>query len=963
MDLKSFLIANVKSDEYYQRKFPEWNPRARPNVVCPFHEDRKASFAVSLKGGGAKCHASGCSLSFGNIIHFEAESTGASERLASRNIYSQFIHKIVAKDRIDRFQTALEGKLGLLKKDCGLSESTANRFHLGWNANAGRITIPIYSRFGFPTNIRLYQLPSHRTRFTQAKFLNEKGFGYLELFPWPSFSSYTPSKPLFWMKGEKDTMLAIQMGLQAFCLLNGESTWMDEITEVFKDFDIAICGDNDEAGLKGSAKRFALLQNAGNKFYTVLALPFSKKTTRLKDFADWILYDNGTKDDLLNLWHDASRPKPKALPSLQTKLKLPEKFSDEYFNLVEIGRRPDMLNRIVKVKGIVSAKTDKTYTIPFRFYISTPSSPKREWQVPIGRELLNLIRRSDEQVEVFIKRHLLGNPKCKTEVIEHITGTEVELIPVITPDKDSPFVTQRSYFFGQKIEANVPYDMEIIPTTDMRTQETVGIITSAKPISRMIESFHFSEEELNKLNVFRPEEKGEGVWDGLCFIANLFSNQFTGIYNREDWHIVSLLTWFSPLQFIFPGEGIQRGWLNTLAIGDTQTGKSEVATKIREVTNSGVFVNAENCTYVGLVGGAIKMASGQFMLRWGKIPINNRQLVVIEELSGLSLNEISNLSEIRSSGLARLDKGGLSSETSARTRLLCLSNVRGAKNRSLANYISGVRAIQDLIGQPEDIARFDLICTLTDREVSADVINRSRLNDAKSETISKEAFQLLVKFVWSLAANQIEITNDAYHLCLEETMRLAKVYHPSIPLFKSGSGRFKIARLACAIACFQFNWNGKKIIVETSHVEAATRLLQQLYDKESCGYRNYSEQMYHRENIHAEDKTTQDFKDILPTPDRRNTVFSYLLHATQFTVDELTQVGGLQYHQSNKLIGRMIGSNIVRKGEANVWIITHGGKIWIEKFLKNGASPSTLHLNGKRYPIKIKSSTSRVVTS
>ncbi len=190
---------------------------------------------------------------------------------------------------------------------------------------------------------------------------------------------------------------------------------------------------------------------------------------------------------------------------------------------------------------------------------------------------------------------------------------------------------------------------------------------------------------------FRPAD-GQTVFERLWELADILSDGFTKIFNRPDWHSVALLTWVSPIGWRFPHESkVQRGWLNTLALGDTETGKSKVVNTLQQITNCGQIVNSENCTYVGLVGGAIKMGSGQLMLRWGRIPLCDKQLVVLEELSGLSVEEISNMSDVRSSGVARLDKGGLSSQTNARTRILALSNVRPA-NKTLASYTSGVRA-------------------------------------------------------------------------------------------------------------------------------------------------------------------------------------------------------------------------------------------------------------------------------
>jgi len=871
-------------------------------------------------------------------VHFESQLQTIGERDAASKIYQEFSRKIISVGEVRSCEAALSPMVRELKS-CGINATCAARFKLGWDATSRRITIPIFDRFGHCTNIRYYRLPQHRDASTKVKIYNKDGYGYLEIFPWQEIKKFTPDQPVIWMKAEKDTMLAIQMGYQAFCLTNGEGAWLDELPEIFQDYDIVLCGDNDAAGKTATTKHLNEFKSH-NIDARVVRIPKPHK-----DFADWVVAGHGTReefDELLGVEAD-SEDDPVSHPSPSGKhlgFTLPTYYDEAggFQHLIDVGRDARLLNRICKVRAIVSGKLDRTYTVPYKFRVSSTACPARDFTLPLGRELLNLVRSSDEAIAGYVRTHLLKNSKAKLDIIGHISISELELIPAVTPEFESPYVTQKCFYVGDNIETNVPYEMEIVPTTEVRSQETVGLVIKAIPISKAITDVDFSPEELAALRSFQSEGEG-GCFKSVLNLVENYATHFSQVFNRPDWHMVALLTWASPLQFFFPGEGIQRGWLNTLVLGDTETGKSKLVKSIQQVTNSGVFVNAENCTYVGLVGGAIKTGTGQFMLRWGKIPLNNRQLVIIEELSGLSIEEISNLSEVRSSGLARLDKGGLSSETSARTRLICLSNVRG-RNKTLAGYISGVRAVQDLIGHGEDISRFDFICTLTDREVSAETINQPR-EIAKGRFIDLNSFKLLIRFIWSLKAEQIVVTKKAYLLCLTETTRLGKIYHPSIPLFKAGSGRMKLARIACAFACLTFNWNGEKVVVDTQHVQAAVQLLEMLYNKQSCGYLDYSEQMYYRETIEAEEGLLVSIKTHL-NPGSRVSLFKYLLHAGRFTIDELGQVAGIQNYPAGQVLGKMVNSNIIRKGDANVWEVTPAGKDWLQKQAKNGSLLSPL---------------------
>lgn len=953
--LKEFVLANVKPDDYYSARFSGWNPRVRGNVRCPFHDDHGPSLSVALRNGGAKCHGAGCSCSLGNIIHFESCLKKQSEKMAARKLYSEFIRPIVSKTVVQAYRDALATNglyLFKIKKEMGLNATSIRRFCLGLDLKTNRITIPIYDQFDQCVNIRFYRLPSERKSTNEEKIYNLKGYGRLDLFPYPQIAH--SNEPIYFMAGEKDCMLAIQNGLNAFTTTNGEGSWNRDWNLLFKNHQINLVFDRDNGGRSAGEKMSAQFIEAGIDFATV-AIPFKSNRSDRKDFTDYILKDQGSMDGFNrakklqskaqsifpsvsasnqhvhgNNGHASAGAVQKAYPLV------PDFESDHLHELIAISSKSNLLNKRVKTMGIVAAKSPNTYSIPWKFKIELKNRPEFDYELPMGRDLLRFIKSSDTSILQVLQK-IMGSTTVKVIPVEYLTATEVEVIPTAAADKDVPYVVQRCYYFGDRIEANVPYYLEVIPTSEIRTQETIGIITSYSPLSRSIERFTLTPEIQASLSVFWPE--GGRVWEKLKSIANEITAHYTHVYNRLDWHLVALLSWCSPIGFRFPADTeLQRGWINALALGDTETGKSKVAKALRTLFNCGVFVNAENCTYVGLVGGAIKMGSGQLMLRWGRIPLSDKQLVVLEELSGLSVDEISNMSDVRSSGIARLDKGGINSETNSRTRLLCLSNVR-SERKNLSNYLYGVLAVRELIGHGEDIARFDLITTLTDREVSNEVINASSFATV-AKTIHQDQLQTLCHFIWSLTPEQIQFEPSAYEACLNETKILAAEYHPSIPVFKGGSGRYKLGRIAAAIACLQFAWDNTHsvITVNSKHVAAAVKLLRLIYNKPSFGYRQYSQQMFDREKIKDEQELRDAFEEKIPES-RLTKVLETLIHSTRFTRDELQAIAGVTQLYADQLIGTMVRERALRKGDANVWEIEPAGKSFMEKLMQQYEQP------------------------
>lgn len=956
MTLKQFVISNVNPDEYYTKRFAGWNPHTRELVKCPFHDDgSRPNLSISLKNGGARCHSSRCRNNrFGNIVHFEAELTRQRESITARNIFREFVRPLVASKLLLSYRNNLATNTQYIlkiKREMGLSLGTIRRFHLGLDTESNRITIPIYDQFNQCVNVRYYRLPSERTKSDDAKLHNLKGYGRLDLFPLNEMANFKEGNPIFIMASEKEAMLALQDGLCAVSSTNGEGSWDASWDNYLQNHSSFSVFDNDKGG-KEATKAFLGRSLLGT---TAITLPFKQKRKDYKDYADWRLKEKHSPKELERLArsysasHNSNGASHRNSPRTEGERtpanaagdseypELPPFYSEELLDIVAISSRDDVLNKRIRTQGIVAAKSPNTFSIPWKFLIKSKKATRPDfiYQLPMSRELLRFIKSGDG---VILQRlqELVGSGSVEIEPIGFLTATEVEIIPTAVIDQDVPYVVQRCYYFGKRIESNVPYYLEVIPTSEIRSQETIGIITAISPLSKSIDKFELTP-ELNAdfLQAFSPDEH-ETVYEKLLAIGEELTTRHTRVYNRMDWVLSALLTWTSPIGWRFPKEPeLQRGWLNTLALGDTETGKSKVSKALKSLFNCGVFVSGENCTFVGLVGGAIKASGGQLMLRWGRIPLSDKQLVVLEELSGLSVEDIANMSDVRSSGVAHLDKGGINSETNSRTRLLCLSNTRSAR-KSLSQYLFGVHAVSELIGHGEDIARFDIITTLTDKEVSIDIINSADFaTDANTIGIEKRVWQSLIHFIWSLTPEQIYFDDKAYEECLSETKRLSGLYHPSIPIFKGGSGRYKLGRVAASIACLQFSYDAKsrRIRVKKTHVQAAAQLLESIYNKRSFGYAEYSQQMFARETVGDTALLRRTLKEkisksVLPK------VIETMIHLTQFSRDEICAIAGTTIMHADQILGTMMRERAIRKGVANLWEITPAGKTFLETLLQ-----------------------------
>lgn len=832
---------NVDPIKYYS-KLHAWQGG---NVFCPFHDDRpKPSFSINVQTGQAFCHAVSCNAKIDNIVHMQARWQDVPEMVAARQIYETLVHPLLPRPEVNKAVKELEEfplKRKQIEKQLGLTPETQRSFRLGYDPKNGRILIPISTQFGIVGFWRGYKLPEDRKANPDApKIINKpKGSGRTDLFPWDKIREYTPDKPLLFQKAERDTMLGIQMGFQCFCPTGaGESTPIDDWAVLFKEFEIFVIPDGDPQGLKAAEKRLLSFQDAGC-IARMCQLPALEEG---KDFSDWILFNGGSAEKLTSLLNTTSEIRPKTKATKQASLKdyVPTVPNDS-IKRISLNDLDTINNQIVSCRAIVIGAMDRKYRIPTRFAYTNGTDDKEFFDVPQGRELIHLIRKNDEEIIRYLKQEIVGKKTGEIAIVERVTATEIELAPVVDVNEPYKYTVKPAILLGDDFDTNTPYELKVKPVTTIDRQELIAVVTEKQEISdalRMPDA-----EELRDLDVFRPKDDTFlSAWKKLEAICEEVT-AYTRIYNRPDWHLCCLLTWLSPLYFTFASDGRQRGWFNTLGIGDTKTGKSYIAQGIQQMFSCGAFMSGENCTYVGLVGGAVKTAREAFILRWGRIPINDRQLVIIEELTGLTCQQISQMSEVRSAGMARIDKGGITAEANSRTRLLCIANVRGV-GRQIESYPHGVDAILELIGQPEDVSRFDLICTLADSEVDSEVINAPDHKVPAHPKYTADRFNKLVRLVWCLNEDQISFTDEAITACRAGAMSIGKDYSPAVPIFKASFGRILLARISTAIACLLYNFivEDDAVFLEVNeiHVACAEKLLRMLYNKPSFGYDAYS---------------------------------------------------------------------------------------------------------------------------
>lgn len=728
-------------------------------------------------------------------------------------------------------------ELASIRKRRGLSDNTIERFQLGWDTKAQAYTIPIRDEEGNICNVRRYQLDPPDDR---RKMWSVKGMGQPVLYP----MEQVHGDEIIICEGEMDALLTIQHGFFAITRTGAADVWKPTWNELFRDKVVYLCHDMDEKGQRANRKLATELKNYAREI-RIIELPYEVTAKHGKDLSDYWLEENTPYDFLRLLEESAADARD------------PEVVDKEFVDVSVIDSYDaNKSGEPMRMRVTISGKKNELFMVPKQVeYFCTQDAGAKCQVCPMdsfGGQAVRNIESHDPMILEFmgstnkalqeLLRNHIGAMKCTKLTIEAKEQRSVEEL-IVRPAVDHKDPTENNDFTLRKIVSVGRYDslpnntVEVVGTIypNPRGQQNEFQAWEVHRTETSVDKFHVSDENLHLLQLFQPR-KGQRPLNKLGEIATDLSTHVTKIYGRREMHALMDLVFHSVLQFNFGGKLERRGWLDALIIGDTRTGKSEAAQRMMDHYNSGEIISCESASFAGVVGGLQQVGGkNEWAITWGVIPINDRRLVALDEVSGLKPDEIAAMSSIRSSGEAQLTKIR-SERTWARTRLLWISNPR---NGRMHQFTYGVHSIQPLIGNPEDIARFDLAMSVSADEVSSEEINRSHDElELVPQVYTADACTASVLWAWSRKSNQVYWEDGAEQAVYAKAIELGKRYTEAVPLVQAANVRVKIARVAVALAARTFSTDEtfENLVVRRVHVEDAVTFINILYSMPNFGY-------------------------------------------------------------------------------------------------------------------------------
>lgn len=881
--------------------------------LCPFHNDKTPSCFIHTERGVYKCHA--CQAN-GDFITFVARVVGRPRadvyaELADK--YDLRTEKTVDANRVEAMYDRLKQNQELLEElhRRAVTPELIRKYRLGMHNK--RVAIPIKTRRGEIVNLRLYQPGA-----AAYKMLNLRGYGKPpRLFPIEQMDYET----IVLCGGELKAIVAADQlnehNIGAVTITAGEGAWYPALTEAFRDKVVYICFDIDEAGQRASASIANVLYFVAREV-RIIKLPLDPEEHPKGDVNDFVA-DGGHMWQVVKhhsreeAWHPITAAAPANEPPTVT-------------SLAESIKAP-MAGRRLTFKATVVSKDTAPYILPTtvsvrcnrdqKFCALCPVQNARDFTVQTESSVLITLTGAGPLKSKIALQAALGIPSrcrvCELEPKEYATGEDTRLSSEIlaTSTVEDRQMVPAIVMTEQPLELNETYELtgRMYPNPDSNQAHLV--ISTAAPAKDALSSYQV---ERFGLEIFKPEALTKpAIITRLMAIYDDLEANVTHIYQRRLMHALMDLTWHSPLWLQFDGN-LVKGWLETLVVGDSSQGKSDTAEYLRRHFDLGQTMSCKNATVAGLLGG-LQSHGNRWFVSWGMLPTCDRRLAILEELKGASAEVIGRLTDTRSRGIAELmmiEKR----RAYARTRILAISNCRG--NRKIRTYNYGISAVEHLIGSPEDVRRFDWAICVAEGEIPAARLNMLRVSRPKVPHVyTSDLCKRLILWAWT--QNAAKFTPQAEAAALEASTRLCDTYCEDIPLMDAGSGRYKVARIAAAIAARTFSCDDAgDLLVHACHVEVAEHILNKVYGSSTVGYSEYTKSRRVRDAI-SDPKYVAHHINQLPYP---HEFVEHIVEASTFDLQDMTDWLGTDRDTAQRFMSLLVRKRCVSRRGSHGYVKT-----------------------------------------
>lgn len=828
-------------------------------ALCPFHEDKNPSFAFNRNSGRWCCFA-GCGK--GSAFDFLMQTSGKSfkdallevgDRVGVPRPYpdkpprppirealvTQWVNDLWATEEVCRW----------LREKRGLSDATLKKYEIGWDPKRQRNTIPIRDERGNVMNVRLYNAKKDPKiiNYTEGRY---KYGSPARLYGLDELAKHQ-GKQVILCEGEWDRLILQQEGFMAVTGTHGASVFRPEWIARFRDRDVVILYDCDREG-QAAARNVVLraLKTAGAASVKNVVLPL-KGDKDDKDVTDYFHKRGLTAAELQKLIDETP-------PHSYEAEDRPEEVLDlESFTEVE---RKDLIDRKVRCEITACGETSEAFHAVEEFRITfCPRMQKggcfeckgvvEPAVIPKGaQEYIGSCMSTNVQLKAMLREYackygqkptidILRRTTVKEffchQKVNRITQTRDEegnVIQVIDGKKQE-LLEKRVYYLSSEHPKPGNYRAVGWVKSHPKTQQVTFLIDSMDALEDDFESFRV-EENAHHLRAFQALSWPE--------ILDELTEHVTRVYEREEILVAVLLSYCSPRWVPFNSE-IIRGWLVTVVIGDSGSGKTQTHQRIAEFINIGDCFSGLTGSRTGLAYALVEHKQKGWQVRVGRYPANSRKILTVDEAQHLPDWDLRTISKAMEEGFLQIDRVQ-SKGYESQTRLIMIANPK--KDLVMDSFSFGCESLTTIL-PPTIIRRTDVAVFANSGDLKdLSFINRKRTEGSRRR-ITPEMLRAVVYWAWNLRPEQIIFTSEAEEFCLQRAQELSAIYGYAVdvPLITLSDCRNNLARLAAAFAALLVSADEHfaRLVVEPKHVRMAAEFLSRLYSHDNCSLDDYSE--------------------------------------------------------------------------------------------------------------------------
>jgi hypothetical protein len=783
---------------------PEWA------LHCPLHEDDRPSAELNPVRRQWYCNR-GCGGGSVNDLMAKIEEwvpappegglegppsvagNGRGETLPSRRAIMYWNERLLKH---------CPEQLAWLQRARGLSLATIRSYKVGYDDMDMRCyTIPV---FGFKTaeilDVRRYY-PNPKPGY--GKIRSVAGHGEGHLYPAQMLRRIKPGDTVIIGEGEWDCLLTRQHTEQhVFVVTAAAGVWKDEWSSYFKDTEVFICMDRDDAGELAALKVAGFLEPYAAT--QVIKLP----------------YPMGSKKDLTDFWLDRRKRRDRGRKEFNKLLGGEE--NNVHQGTIDDARNRRLKGKVMTVGNLALYSEKEPYSVPRQVTVTCNDGDCS--QCPRG-ELKEEFKEGDPRLSMFpmqdadvqrkeIVRMLLGRPcaHAKVEVLDDYAARSLW----VYDRANTGSMVQVMLFDDGRTAIPPQAELEMVGYPGkLERHKNVNVFLANKMV---VSNQHpLGAPGALPLRQFRDKEARPLVQCDRLAAAN---ELVTDVYGHRDMQIMMDLVLHSVSGFHRRGKLIS-GVLDAIVVGADRTGKTQMVKNLLEFLDAGELMQGEALSFAGLVGGSEKIGERHVGVP-GALPRNHEGFLCLDEIQKASKEVRDGLSSARGSRMVVMGKMGRN-KWGANTRLLMIGNpVEGLEDAPM------FRSLSRIFTRRPDIARFDMALGVGDIDVERAMILATR---EEVKPPPQQWSQELLWWCWTRKPEQVVLPRGT--MVRKQAVRMKRKYpFNDTRLVDPGSVDVKILRVACAMAARTFSTDATrtKVIVTDQHVVDATEFMMRLYD-------------------------------------------------------------------------------------------------------------------------------------